>query len=110
MACFASGMVSGDVDFLRRSGAGAFPAVFHVTPLAPLGRADRKIGGAKRICLPDVLPGCLPPHGLLHLLPPLGLLRGWLQPHGLLLLQLLLPPGLLRGMLPPPGLLLLVVV
>lgn len=30
------------------------------TALAPLGRADRKIGGAKRICLPDVLPECLP--------------------------------------------------
>lgn len=30
------------------------------TALAPLGAADRRIGGPKRICLSDVLPECLP--------------------------------------------------
>ena len=30
------------------------------TALAPLGPADRQLGGAKRICLSDVLPECLP--------------------------------------------------
>ena len=36
------------------------PSVRKYTALAPLGPADRQIGGAKRICLPDVLPECLP--------------------------------------------------
>ena len=51
VARFAPGMGSGDVDLLQRSGAGAFPAVFHVNLLAPLRRADSQACVVTEDCL-----------------------------------------------------------
>jgi len=36
------------------------PELRKYTALAPLGPADRQLGGAKRVCLSEVLPECLP--------------------------------------------------